>query len=65
MQRIFFFLLGFGMTIIGFFYIIAYLNLLTLGYTISEYLLFIIKRLECWNAIIGIIMVILTIFIGG
>lgn len=63
--RIFFFLLGFGLSVIGFTYIIGYLNLLTMGYSMIEYLVFISKRYECLMAFIGIIIVGLAIFKGG
>ncbi|MDD3453375.1 MAG: hypothetical protein PHN42_03810 [Bacilli bacterium] len=63
--RIFFFLIGFGLTIIGFIYIISYLNLISIGYNFSEYVNFIIKRVECYYSIIGIIIIILDIFIPG
>lgn len=63
--RIFFFLIGFGLTIIGFIYIISYLNLISIGYNFSEYVNFIIKRVECYYSIIGIIIIISDIFIPG
>ena len=63
--RVFFFLLGFGLSVIGFTYVIGYLNLLTMGYSIIDYLCFISKRYECIMAIIGIIIVNLAIFKGG
>lgn len=63
LTRVFFFLLGFGLTILGFVYIISYLNLLTLGYNFLDYVNFIIRRIECLNAIFGII--IMLIVIGG
>ena len=53
-MRIFLFLFGFGLTLIGTLYIISYLNLLTIGYNFFEYVKFIISRLECWNIIIGL-----------
>ena len=59
--RFFFFLLGFGLTVIGSVYIIIYLNLTTMGYNFLEYVNFIIRRLECWNLIIGLIILGLTI----
>ena len=64
LTRIFFFLLGFGFTIIGLLYIITYLNLLTIGYNLNDYVNFIIRRIECWYAIIGFIILMLSIFIG-
>ncbi len=60
--RIFLFLVGFGLTVIGFVYVISYLNLLTIGYSFKEYIGFIIKRLECIYVIIGIILMLLPIF---
>lgn len=62
--RIFLFLIGFGLTTVGFVYIICYLNLFSLGYNFIDYVNFIIRRLECLNAIIGIIIMMIA-FIGG
>ena len=63
--KFFLFLIGFGLTTIGFVYIISYLNLLTLGYNFLEYVNFIIRRIECLNALFGIIIMILSFYIGG
>lgn len=63
--RIFLFLIGFGLTVIGCVFSISYLNLLTLGYNFMEYVNFITRRIECLYAVIGIILIILTIFIPG
>ena len=63
--RIFIFLIGFGLTTIGFMYIIAYLNLFDIGYNFLEYVNFIIRRIECLNSILGIIFMILAVTIGG
>ena len=65
MNRIFFFLIGFGLSVIGFVYIISYLNLLTIGYNFVDYVNFIIRRIECLIAPIGIIIMLLTIFTKG
>lgn len=61
MTRVFFFLFGFGITIIGLIYIISYLNLLSIGYNFLDYVKFIIRRVECLNAIFGILIMILSI----
>lgn len=58
--KVFFFLIGFGLTILGFIYIISYLNLLTLGYNFFDYVHFIIRRIECLNAFIGIIIMLIS-----
>lgn len=63
--KIFLFLIGFGLTTIGFVYIICYLNLLNIGYNFFEYVNFIIRRVECINALIGIVLMILSLSIGG
>ena len=63
--KIFLFLIGFGLTTIVLMYIICYLNLLNLGYNFIEYVNFIIRRIECINAIIGIIIMIIALSLGG
>ena len=65
MTRIFFFLLGFALMVIGNSYIILYLNILSLGYSFSFYIHFIIRRLECYYAVIGFIIIILTLITKG
>ena len=65
MTRMFFFLLGFGFMVIGFTYIITYLNLLSMGYSLLDYFKFIINRVECWFSIVGFLLVFLTIFMKG
>ena len=63
--RLFLFLFGFGLTTIGFVYIICYLNLFTIGFNFFDFVNFIIRRIECINTIIGIIIMYLSICIGG
>ncbi len=41
---------------IGITYIIIYINLLTFGYTIKEYIIFLLKRYECYLLPIGLII---------
>lgn len=65
LARIFFFLIGFGFTVVGNVYIISYLNLLTIGYNFFDYVNFIIWRIECLYSIIGIIIIIISIFWPG
>ena len=62
MIRFFLFLIGFGFSLIGFMYIILYLNYLTIGYTVLEYLGFIIKRFECILSGIGVILIMIALF---
>lgn len=65
MWRFFFFLLGFGLMVIGFTYVITYLNLLTMGYTIYNYFIFILSRVECLFTIIGFVIISLVILTSG
>ena len=62
MIRFFLFLIGFGFSLIGFMYVILYLNYLTIGYTFFEYLTFIIKRFECMLSLVGIILIMIALF---
>lgn len=63
--RYFFFLIGFGLTIVGFMYMIIYLNLLSIEYNFWQYVKFISSRLECLNALFGIIIMIIVMFMSG
>lgn len=65
MIRIVLFLVGFGLSIIGFVYIIAYLNYLSIGYNFMDYLKFIITRIECLVAVIGIVLINIAILMKG
>ena len=65
MIRVFFFLLGFGLMVIGCSFIILYLNLTTIGYNFLEYVNFISRRIECYYSIIGLIIMVLSISIKG
>ncbi len=65
MTRIFFFLVGFALMVLGLSFSILYLNLLTIGYNFSFYVNFITRRIECYYAVIGFIIVLLTLIIKG
>ena len=65
MVRMFFFLLGFGFMVIGFTYIITYMNLMSMGYDVLDYLKFIISKVECQFSVIGFIIVFIVIFTKG
>lgn len=56
------FLIGFGLMVIGFMYIILYLNLISVGYSYNEYLGFITTRFECYFSLIGLILVTSAIY---
>lgn len=63
--RIFFFLFGFGLMVIGFTYMIMYLNILTIGYSFTEYLSYVFQRYECLLTIIGFIIINISIYAKG
>lgn len=63
--RIFIFLISFGFSVIGFIFIISYLNLITIGYNFYQYVNFIIRRPECIIGPIGLLITFLSIYIPG
>lgn len=65
MMRVFFFLLGFGLMVIGFTYIITYMNLISMGYGVLDYLRFIVSKVECQFSMIGFLIVSIVIFTKG
>ena len=65
MTRIFFFLVGFALMVLGLSFTILYLNLLTIGYNFSFYVNFITRRIECYYALIGFIIILLTLIPKG
>lgn len=60
--RFFILLVGFGLASIGGVSIIAYLNLITAGYTFIYYLQFIVLRVEFHLFLIGFIMILISIY---
>lgn len=56
------FLFGFGLMVIGCTYLILYLNLTTIGYSVMEYFEFIVRRYETYYVVIGFIIVTLSIY---
>lgn len=62
MIKTFFFLFGFGLMVLGFSYIIIYLNLFTMGYSFFDYIKYIFTHLECLYCLIGLIIDSIVIF---
>lgn len=60
--RMILFIIGFFFMLYGNFYIFVYINLFSFGYTIIEYLEYIFTRYECYFSIIGIILIILSVY---
>ncbi len=65
LMRIVFFLIGFGLSVIGFVFIISYLNLMTIGYNFNQYVHFISSSGECLIGPIGLIITFLSIYFPG
>lgn len=61
MFRILLYITGIILTSIGFFFLIIYLNLLTIGYSFPFFVKFISRRLEVWLIFIGIICIIISL----
>ncbi|MFC3883720.1 hypothetical protein ACFOU2_09505 [Bacillus songklensis] len=61
MIRFFLLLTGFGFAVVGGVSVIAYLNLLTAGYSYQEYLLYIKERPECYLSLCGFLFLYLAI----
>lgn len=55
--KLFLFLTGFGLMIIGFSTIILYINLFSFGYNFKEYVSYIVKLPELYYLIIGFIII--------
>ena len=60
LKKIFLFLVGYLLMVIGFIYIILYINLLSFGYSLGEYIGYVFTRFECLVLIIGFIFIILA-----
>lgn len=65
MTRFLIFLIGFGLMVIGFTYIITYMNLMSMGYSFLEYLYYIMSRIECLFSLIGFLIISIIIFTKG
>lgn len=63
--RIISLLIGILLIVIGIVFSILYLNLLINGYSFFDYVNFIIRRIECICFFIGVLIIYLSIFIGG
>ena len=61
MYKVLFILIGFLLSIVGLSYIIIYLNLFTMGYSLGEYLIYIFTRYECIFFFVGYLILILAI----
>lgn len=61
--RGFLFLTGFGLAVSGGVHAIAYLNLLSTGFSLTDYFFYIMNRPECYILLIGIGLVIICLLL--
>lgn len=61
MLRIFLFFIALIFSVTGLSYIIMYLNLFTMGYSLKEYLCYIGSKIECLVFILGYILLYISI----
>ncbi|UTR11128.1 hypothetical protein MM300_02010 [Evansella sp. LMS18] len=57
MARVFFLLVGFGLAVLGGVSLVAYLNLLTVGFSLREYGLFLLTRPELYIFLSGLVLI--------
>ena len=63
--KIFLFLLGFGLMIIGFSTLILYINLFSFGYNFKEYVSYVVKIPEFYYLLIGFLLLNVSILLKG
>ena len=61
--KVILYLFGFIISVVAISYLILYSNLLELGYNFNEYVHFIIRRIEVWIFIIGLMLELLAMVI--
>ncbi|WP_416151259.1 hypothetical protein ACM26V_09920 [Salipaludibacillus sp. HK11] len=61
-MRLFLLCIGFIMAVAGGISLVAYLNLLTVGFTLLEYSIFLLQRVETYFFIIGAAIVIAIVY---
>ncbi len=66
LAKVFLFLCGFGLMIIGFSTLILYINLFSFGYNFKEYISYILKLPETYYLLVGFILINISIIkVGG
>lgn len=63
--RVFLFLCGFGLMVLGFSTIILYINLFSFGYNFKEYVYYILRQIDFYYVIVGFILINLSIYKKG
>lgn len=63
MKRIILFIIGIFLSSNGLSYMIIYLNLLVMNYSITDYLRYIFTKIECLSFFVGYILILLSIYV--
>ena len=61
LKRIIYLILGIIITSSALMYIVIYLNLLRMGYSMLDYVKYVLSSIECTKIFIGIILIILSL----
>ena len=61
MLKVFLYFLGIFLTSLGIFFTILYCNVLTMGYSLGQMGNFIIRKIEFWFILWGIILILLSL----
>lgn len=61
LKRIIYFILGIIITSSALMYIVIYLSLLRMGYSMLDYVKYVLSSIECTKIFIGIILIILSL----
>ena len=64
-MKYFFYLLGILLISIGLLYVVSALNLFVIGYNFFDFIHFMIRKIYFWFLIIGLFLIIVTLWIGG
>ena len=55
-------IIGIILTVLSISYIILYSNIMKIGYSFDDYLMFLSSHYECWLLLVGILLIIISIY---
>jgi len=61
MFKVFLYFMGVILISVGIFFTIIYLNLLTVGYTLGDFVKFIIRKPEFWFISVGVVCILISL----
>lgn len=65
MMKLFIYIVGFMLMTMGFFYVIAYINLFTFGYSLLEYSKFMLSHIQTYSLPIGMLLIAIALYKKG